>query len=115
MPGLVRRNTSKGERPLAGLRIVLTRPREQAADFEARILGLGGQPEIEAVEAIKKAGLTPEPQISLAGSDANSLNAKGIESVNFGIGAQNPHSNNEFILIEDLHKSAAIALELIKN
>jgi tripeptide aminopeptidase len=67
-----------------------------------------------AVNAIKKAGLEPKPQISLAGSDANSLNANGIEAVNFGIGAQNPHSNNEFILIEDLLKSAEIALELVK-
>jgi uroporphyrinogen III methyltransferase/synthase len=54
MPGLVRRNTSKGERPLAGLRIVLTRPREQAADFEARILALGGQPEIAPAIAIAR-------------------------------------------------------------
>ncbi len=67
-----------------------------------------------AVDAIKKTGLEPKPQISLAGSDANSLNANGIEAVNLGIGAQNPHSNNEFILIEDLLKSAEIALELVK-
>ncbi len=67
-----------------------------------------------AVDAIKKTGLEPRPQISLAGSDANSLNENGIEAVNLGIGAQNPHSNNEFILIEDLIKSAEIALELVK-
>jgi tripeptide aminopeptidase len=67
-----------------------------------------------AVDAIQKAGLEPKPQISLAGSDANSLNENGIEAVNMGIGAQNPHSNDEFILIEDLLKSAEIALELVK-
>jgi tripeptide aminopeptidase len=69
----------------------------------------------ETVEALKKAGLTPEPRVSLGGSDANSLNAKGIESVNLGIGAQNPHSNDEFIYIEDLVKSAEIALHLVKK
>jgi tripeptide aminopeptidase len=43
------------------------------------------------------------------------LNEKGIESVNLGIGAQNPHSNDEFIFIEDLVKSVEIALELVKK
>jgi tripeptide aminopeptidase len=69
----------------------------------------------ETVTALKKAGLTPEPRVSLGGSDANSLNAKGIEAVNLGIGAQNPHSNEEFIYIEDLVKSAEIALHLVKK
>mgnify|MGYP001440962694 FL=1 len=70
---------------------------------------------IETINAIKKVGLDPVPAISLGGSDANSLNARGIESINLGIGAQNPHSNDEFIFIEDLNKTAEIALELIKK
>jgi tripeptide aminopeptidase len=65
--------------------------------------------------AIKKVGLLPVPKISLGGSDANSLNGRGIESVNLGIGAQNPHSNDEFIYIDDLIKSSEIALELVKR
>ncbi|HSP87874.1 MAG TPA: M20/M25/M40 family metallo-hydrolase [Ignavibacteriaceae bacterium] len=69
----------------------------------------------ETVRALKKVGLNPTPKISLGGSDANSLNEKGIESINLGIGAQNPHSNDEFIFIEDLIKSAEIALELLKK
>ncbi|MFZ1291846.1 MAG: M20/M25/M40 family metallo-hydrolase [Melioribacteraceae bacterium] len=69
----------------------------------------------EAKHAIEKVNLTATPKISLGGSDANSLNERGIESINFGIGAQNPHSNDEFIFIEDLVKSAEIALELIKK
>lgn len=69
----------------------------------------------ETVRAIMKVGLIPSPKISLGGSDANSLNGRGIESVNLGIGAQNPHSNDEFIFIEDLIKSAEIALELVKK
>jgi tripeptide aminopeptidase len=68
----------------------------------------------EIVSAIKKVGLEPSPKISLGGSDANSFNEKGIQSVNIGIGAQNPHSNDEFVLLEDLNKSAEIAFELIK-
>ena len=69
----------------------------------------------EVVRAIKNVGLEPTPKISLGGSDANSLNGRGIESINLGIGAQNPHSNDEFIFIEDLVKSAEIALELVKK
>lgn len=69
----------------------------------------------EIVRAITKTGLTPVPRISLGGSDANSLNGRGIQSVNLGIGAQNPHSNEEFIFIEDLIKSSEIAMELIKR
>lgn len=67
------------------------------------------------VNVIKKVGLTPQPKTSLGGSDANSLNEKGIQSVNIGIGAQNPHSNDEFIFIEDLVKSSEIALELVRK
>lgn len=66
-------------------------------------------------EVLRKVGLSPEAKISWGGSDANSLNERGIHSVNIGIGAQNPHSNDEFILFEDLQKSHEIALELIKK
>lgn len=69
----------------------------------------------ETIKTLTKVGLTPTPKISLGGSDANSLNGLGIQSVNLGIGAQNPHSNDEFIFIEDLVKSAEIALELVKK
>ena len=69
----------------------------------------------ETIRALNKVGLNPTAKISLGGSDANSLNERGIQSINLGIGAQNPHSNDEFILIEDLVKTAEIALELIKK
>ncbi|MBS4033053.1 MAG: M20/M25/M40 family metallo-hydrolase [Ignavibacterium sp.] len=69
----------------------------------------------ETFKALTKVGLTPTPKISLGGSDANSLNGKGIQSVNLGIGAQNPHSNDEFIFIKDLVKTAEIAFELVKK
>ena len=69
----------------------------------------------ETNRVLKKVGLNPVPKISLGGSDANSLNERGIQSINLGIGAQNPHSNDEFIFIEDLVKTSEIALELIKK
>lgn len=66
-------------------------------------------------EAISKTGLIPEAVISAGGSDANSYNLRGVESVNIGIGAQNPHSNDEFILLEDFKNAFSIALELVKE
>ena len=66
-------------------------------------------------DVLKTLRLTPNPIDYLGGSDANMLNAKGIPAVNLGIGAQNPHANEEFILLEDLFKSAEIAREIIKR
>lgn len=73
-------------------------------------------PTVSGIEkAISKARLQPEKVISLGGSDANSLNAKGIPTVNIGIGAKNPHSNDEYILTEDLLKATEIAVALLKG
>jgi tripeptide aminopeptidase len=63
--------------------------------------------------ALRAQGLEPQAKVSAGGSDANSLNARGLPAVNLGVGARNPHGNDEFILIEDLEKGAAIALSLL--
>lgn len=84
-------------------------------DFKPYTVSQDSEVYMKTVNAINKLGLEAIPKISLGGSDANSLNARGITSVNLGIGAQNPHSNEEFIFIEDLIKSSEIALELIKK
>ncbi len=64
----------------------------------------------EAVRILQRAGLKPEPIVYTGGSDANSFNERGIPAINFGIGAQQPHSVDEFILIEDLLKSAEMVM-----
>ncbi|MBI9060318.1 MAG: M20/M25/M40 family metallo-hydrolase [Labilibaculum sp.] len=69
----------------------------------------------EIKNAISNANIEPIESISKGGSDANSFNEKGIQSINLGIGAQNPHSNDEFILLEDLQKSFNIAYELVRK
>ena len=69
----------------------------------------------EIENAISSAGLKPEQAITKGGSDANSFNENGIQSINLGIGAKNPHSNDEFILLEDLQKSFTIAYELVRK
>ena len=50
---------------------------------------------------------------SMGGSDANAMNKKGIKTINLGVGAQNPHGNDEFILYEDFTRAAAIAYGLM--
>lgn len=62
---------------------------------------------------LTKLGLNPVKQISAGGSDANSLNGNGIPAINIGIGAQKPHSNEEFILYEDFDNAAKIGWELM--
>ena len=64
--------------------------------------------------AMENVGLIFQPEQSMGGSDANSYNARNIEAINLGIGAQNPHSNDEFILVEDIINSYELALELVK-
>ena len=68
-----------------------------------------------AAAAVKAAGLVPSAVPSHGGSDANSLNAKGVATVNFGIGARNPHADDEYILLEHLAKASEIIWQLIKK
>jgi tripeptide aminopeptidase len=69
----------------------------------------------DVLAVMGKVGLAPVPVASLAGSDANSLNGRGVQAINLGIGAQNPHANDEYIFTADLQKSSEIALELMKK
>ena len=64
-------------------------------------------------EIAKRLGLNPSAKKSMGGSDANSLNAKGVKTINLGVGAQNPHGNDEFILYKDLQMASEIAYQLL--
>lgn len=66
-------------------------------------------------KAIEESGMEAKPVISFGGSDANSFNGLGIPSVNIGIGAQNPHANDEFVLIDDFMAAAKIGLNLVSK
>ncbi len=70
-------------------------------------------PFVHFSKVAKRLGLTPTPNKSMGGSDANSLNEKGIKTINLGVGAQNPHGNDEFILYEDLQTASALAYQLL--
>ena len=64
-------------------------------------------------KVVKSMGLEPLPMKSMGGSDANAMNKKGIKTINLGVGAQNPHGNDEFILYEDFTRAAQIAYGLM--
>ncbi|GJQ61552.1 MAG: hypothetical protein SCALA702_06050 [Melioribacteraceae bacterium] len=68
-----------------------------------------------AKEAIETSGLEYEELVSIGGSDANSFNERGLPAVNFGIGAQNPHSFDEFIEIEDFENVVEIIRKLVSS
>jgi len=104
-------NTFKEEAESANAKVELN----HYWDFMPYTISENSEVYLELVRVLKAVGLTPNPKISLGGSDANSLNVRGIQSINLGIGAQNPHGNDEFIYIEDLVKSAEIALELVRR
>ncbi|MFC1543222.1 M20/M25/M40 family metallo-hydrolase [Candidatus Neomarinimicrobiota bacterium] len=83
-------------------------------DFEPYFIDPGHEVYKRLTAALEAVGLEPVPHVSAGGSDANSLNAKGIPALNIGIGAQQPHSNDEFIMIEDLVKTAETIKELLR-
>ena len=72
------------------------------------------QPYKKIADIFKLLKLEPKENASWNGSDANHLNGKGIQTINLGIGIQNPHSTKEYVLFTDISSSARIALELIR-
>lgn len=84
-------------------------------DFEPFELPLDHAVCGRALSALRRIGLEPKPTASGGGSDANSYNARGLPAVNFGIGAQNPHADDEFVLLEDMEKGADLALALVAS
>jgi tripeptide aminopeptidase len=84
------------------------------SEFEPYIHAQDAPAVVHLERALSAVGLTPQPIRYMGGSDANIYNAKGIPAVNVGIGAQKPHSTDEFFLLEDLDSASAIARELVR-
>lgn len=68
-----------------------------------------------ACKAMTKAGLTPELITSGGGSDSNFFNTYGIPCAVLSVGMTKAHTNEEFILEEDLYKTAEMIVELIRT
>lgn len=84
-------------------------------DFTPYRISSEAVPYIRFKEIGEKLGLQAEGFKSMGGSDANSLNDKGIQTINLGVGAQNPHGTNEFILYKDLQMTCDIAYTLLTD
>jgi tripeptide aminopeptidase len=54
------------------------------------------------ISCFQAIGLESKPLRYHGGSDANILNNRGLIAIDLGIGAKNPHANDEYIKIEDL-------------
>jgi tripeptide aminopeptidase len=65
-----------------------------------------------AKEAARQAGLDAETRISNGGLDANWLTRNGIPTVTFGIGQNEIHTVNEYVLIDDYLAGCRLALAL---
>ncbi len=87
---------------------------ESTPSFEPYVHTSGSPAVVHLEAALRSAGLDPQPIRYMGGSDANVFNAKGIPAVNIGIGAQRPHSLDEFFLLEDLFASSRIARRLVR-
>ena len=60
-------------------------------------------------------GLPVTSHIAAGGSDANSYNKRGLPALNLGIGAQNPHGRDEFVLLEDMAIDLQLAQLLVRK
>ncbi|MBN2655064.1 MAG: M20/M25/M40 family metallo-hydrolase [Nitrospirae bacterium] len=73
-------------------------------------------PFLKYIETVfKSSGIELEPASTGGGSDANIFNKNSIKAINISNGMQNVHSNEEFILIDDLCKGAEIVFCAVKN
>ena len=66
-----------------------------------------------ALRAARKLGLPSALKSMGGGSDANTLNERGLPSVALGIGMQQPHTLEEHIAVDDLVGTAAYLIALI--
>jgi tripeptide aminopeptidase len=66
-----------------------------------------------AVEAISAVGLVPRLTRTGGGSDANSLNARGLPTVNLGTGMRDLHSTRESVDVDDIERLARVIVALI--
>ena len=88
---------------------------QSAVDFPPFTLSSDAPVFRRACTVLRRLGLVPDPIEYLGGSDANMLNAKNLPAVNLGVGAQNPHGKDEFILLGDFANAYAIAHDLIQR
>jgi len=77
---------------------------------------LQGHPHIveSALEAIRRAGLSPQPGSIRGGTDGSRLSFLGLPCPNLFAGQQAIHSKHEFICIQDMNKAVEVLVHLVQ-
>ncbi len=65
-----------------------------------------------AVEAMKKAGITPKPTIIRGGTDGSRLSFMGLPCPNIFTGEMAIHSKHEYVSVQDMEKATMTLVEL---
>lgn len=68
-----------------------------------------------AIRAGRSAGRNLKVETTGGGSDANILNSKGLGTLILGIGMRNVHTTSEFILLEDMVRTAELVEKIISE
>jgi tripeptide aminopeptidase len=115
------RKPRKLDRVTAAMRVALegacTRHGAQL-DFQARPafdafrLKRGDRFVRRVASAIAEVGREPRYELAMGGYDANIWNAKGIRAVAISVGPEQVHTTSEYILVEDLVKTAQLVERL---
>ena len=67
-----------------------------------------------ALEAVRRAGLTPVQKSIRGGTDGAMLTAKGLPTPNLSAGEHNFHSPLEWVCLEELEQNVRVVVELLK-
>ena len=78
--------------------------------------GMGKQPDAVpfALEAVRRAGLTPARKSIRGGTDGAMLTAKGLPTPNLSCGEHNIHSPLEWVCVEEMEQNVRVVVELLK-
>lgn len=68
-----------------------------------------------AIKAGKSIGIEVKLKATGGGLDANILNARGIPCIALGLGNDNPHTNEEYVIIEEMKKAVKFLLAILKE
>jgi tripeptide aminopeptidase len=63
--------------------------------------------------AMKELNMPFKPLRYHGGSDANILNGRGFTAIDLGIGAKNPHSTSEYIMLSDMQRMVHLVNHLV--
>lgn len=67
-----------------------------------------------ALEAVRRAGMTPKQTIIRGGTDGAQLTAKGLPTPNLSTGEHNPHSPLEWTCLEEMDSAVRVLIELVQ-